>query len=407
MPAFKYTAINSLGKTVKGVQESASKAELKIFLEKKELIPLEIFTAESDPGARKRKMFSSVSFNDLTVFTRQLSVLLKSGLPMMQGLGICAHQSTNPEFKKIILNMQDQISNGQALSQAIASYPSIFNRVYISLVRAGEESGALDQVLTRLAEMITYEQEVKKDIKGALRYPMAVLLFLISAFFIIVTYVIPKLAVNFNKAGVELPLPTRICMGLHKAIQNHWFMAIMLLTGVIMGVIWFKNTARGSYLIDNLLIKTPYIGTLVTHSIMYRFAYIYRMLTQSGITVIKSMDILADVVGNAAVAKDFIDIKLGVEEGEPVSSLIQKSEHFTDMMGSIIAVGEKTGDMETLLNEASQYYYREMKYSLSKLTDILPVFLTIAMAIMVGFFVLAIYLPLFDISKVAGGMKTN
>ena len=407
MPAFKYTAINSLGKTVKGVQESASKAELKIFLEKKELIPLEIFTAESDPGARKRKMFSSVSFNDLTVFTRQLSVLLKSGLPMMQGLGICAHQSTNPEFKKIILNMQDQISNGQALSQAIASYPSIFNRVYISLVRAGEESGALDQVLTRLAEMITYEQEVKKDIKGALRYPMAVLLFLISAFFIIVTYVIPKLAVNFNKAGVELPLPTRICMGLHKAIQNHWFMAIILMTFVIMGFIWFKNTARGSYLIDNLLIKTPYIGTLVTHSIMYRFAYIYRMLTQSGITVIKSMDILADVVGNAAVAKDFIDIKLGVEEGEPVSSLIQKSEHFTDMMGSIIAVGEKTGDMETLLNEASQYYYREMKYSLSKLTDILPVFLTIAMAIMVGFFVLAIYLPLFDISKVAGGMKTN
>lgn len=407
MPAFKYTAINSLGKTVKGIQESASKAELKIFLEKKELIPLEIFTAESDPGARKRKMFSSVSFNDLTVFTRQLSVLLKSGLPMMQGLGICAHQSTNPEFKKVILNMQDQISNGQALSQAIASYPSIFNRIYISLVRAGEESGALDQVLTRLAEMITYEQEVKKDIKGALRYPMAVLLFLISAFFIIVTYVIPKLAVNFNKAGVELPLPTRICMGLHKAIQNHWFMAIILMTFVIMGFIWFKNTARGSYLIDNLLIKTPYIGTLVTHSIMYRFAYIYRMLTQSGITVIKSMDILADVVGNAAVAKDFIDIKLGVEEGEPVSSLIQKSEHFTDMMGSIIAVGEKTGDMETLLNEASQYYYREMKYSLSKLTDILPVFLTIAMAIMVGFFVLAIYLPLFDISKVAGGMKTN
>lgn len=407
MPAFKYTAINALGKTVKGVQESSSKADLKVMLEARQLIPLEIFTAEADPSKMRKGFFSAVPSNELTVFTRQMSVLLKSGLPMMEALGICGHQTSNVELKKVILNMQDQISNGQSLSQALALYPGVFNSVYISLVRAGEESGALDQVLTRLAEMITYEEEVKKDIKGALRYPIAVLIFLISAFFIIVTYVIPKLAANFNKAGVELPLPTRICIGIHHVIQNHWFLAIILLTALVISFIAFKNSAKGRYIIDHLLIKTPYVGNLVTQSIMYRFAYIYRMLTKSGITVVKSMDILADVVGNSAVAKDFVDIKLGVEEGEPVSNLIQKSDHFTDLMGSIIAVGEKTGDMETLLDEASQYYYKEMKYSLSKLTDILPVFLTIAMAVMVGFFVLSIYLPLFDISKVAGGMKVK
>ncbi len=374
-------------------------------LENRGLVPFDIKTAVSTFGVAQKEFFSKVKNRDIIIFTRQLSVLLKSGLPILEALGICSRQSLSHNLANIINGLQIEIKNGKSLSQALSQHPTVFNNIYCSLVKAGEETGALDAILNQLSQMIAYEEEVKKELKSALRYPTAVLFFLIGAFFIILTFVIPKMSNHFSKAGVELPLPTRICISLNNLISNHWFVFTLTAALLLALFIWFKRTPKGRYVYDKTILKIPYFGELITQSTMYRFSYIYSILSRSGISVLKSMDILSEVVGNTAVARDFIEIKNGVEEGVSVSSMIKQSPCFTEMMGSMIAVGERTGDMDKLLAEAADFYNVEMKYAIKRLTDVLPVVLTVIMAIMVGFFVLAIYLPLFEMSKVAGGMK--
>lgn len=402
--SYKYTVVNSQGKRLQGVLTADNKNEAREELILQDYVVLEL--EETDDPVFRRQLFSfGVPAQELVFMTRQLSALLRAGVPILQAIKVCESQSQSHRLRIVLAEVQEDIRRGLSLSQALRKHSQVFDEVMLALIGAGEKGGALDQVLIRVSKMIQYELEVKKQIKSALRYPMVVLGFLVGAFFIILTYVMPRIIDLFASSNVELPWPTRACITMNTALHDYpLLIAIGLVVPVTALYLWIKTPA-GKYFKDGLLLNIPYLGDLLLKGTLSRFAYIFSILSHSGVAMLTSMDILADVVQNMRIERALNLAKSRIEEGETMSVALQDSPYFNDLIISMISVGEQTGSLEEMMEEISSFYEEELKYSISKFTDVLPVFITVGMAIMVGFFVAAVFLPMFDMARLAGGMN--
>jgi len=401
MPIFQYKAINPNGNTVSGELEADAVDTVRGILAARGYIPDRVVEKGGDGffDGRFQGVLSPVRPLDLILFTKQLRTMIKAGVPIVHLLQVLENQTENHRLKRVIGRMAADIQAGAGLHETFMKHPGIFSMLYCSMIAAGEKSGSLVHVLERLIYIIEHENKVKSDIKAALRYPMFVVLFLGVAFVVLLTFVIPKFITIFSEAGLALPLPTRICLILYQFVDQYWPVIILAAISVVATLSFYTKTPRGRHLRDALLLKLPIIGNVFLKAAMSRFGSIFSILQSSGVSILDAMNILGGTIGNAAISSQLSRIRDLMAEGQGISGPLKSSKYFSPMVIHMVAVGEESGNLDELLKEMSVHYDAEVEYAMKKLSDSIGPVLTIALAAIVGFFALAIFLPMWDLTK--------
>jgi len=401
MPRFSYKAINTSGQTINGTMEASSADAVLGMLVTQGNIPISVTAAKGTEGSASglQALLAPVKPPEIILFTKQLRTMLRSGIPVLQIFSILAEQTKNATLRKALLAMEQEIREGATLSSVFNKQSHIFSKLYCGLISAGELSGTMVEVLDRVTYIIEHEYKVKRDIKSALAYPKMVLVTLFGAFFFLLTFVIPKFVGIFSKAGITLPLPTKICLLLYSGLKMYW---PVLLGGAAAAVTAYKlivRTEQGAIARDLFFIRLPIIGQLFVKSAMSRFASILAILLASGVSVISSFEILSATIGNAAIAKELDDLSTEMQEGKGVSEPLRKSKFFPPMVVNMIAIGEESGSLEEMLRQLAGHYDEEVEYAIAGLSEAIGPVLIVVLTAVVGFFALAIFLPMWDLTK--------
>jgi len=403
MPDFIYTAINESGTTTKGEIETDSIEMANDILATRGYIPIEVTkkgAISSGAGwSRIKDNLTKVKPPELILFTKQIRTMIRSGLPILSLLQVLENQTENPRLKTTVAAISRDIEEGSTLHDAFNKHPKVFSPLYCSMVLAGETSGALPEVLDRLTYIIEHEHKIKSDIKAALQYPMIVTIFLGVAFFILLTFVIPKFIAIFISAGLDLPLPTRICKVMYDFLANYWYILIIGVIGTVLALTSYFRTSQGKFVRDTYLMKIPVVGPLLIKSAMSRFASIFAILQSSGVAVLESIGILTSTIGNAAISREFERLRDLLEEGRGIAAPLQSAKYFPPMVINMIAIGEESGNLDEMLREIADHYDVEIEYAVQRLSESIGPLLTVGLAAVVGFFALAIFLPMWDLTK--------
>ena len=402
MPKFSYQAITETGATTKGDIDADSVESASGLLAARGLIPTQVVSARGAAPAAGATgasgLFTVVKTPELILFTKQFKTLIRSGVPMLTILQVLEDQTEHKRLKSILGRIHQDIREGASLYDAFRRHPSVFSPLYCSMLRAGESSGALPEILDRLVYVIEHEHKVKSDIKSAMTYPIIVISFLTVAFFVLLVGVIPRFVTVFKTAGLTLPLPTRICIGLYEMLTQYWYVlaAVVAIAGIALFL--YNRTDRGRLMRDTLLLQLPLAGKLLQKSALSRFASIFSILQASGVDILDAMDILSGTIGNQAIARQLEGIKDRLREGRGISGPLRQTKYFTPMVVNMVAVGEESGNLDTLLRDVAGHYDTEVEYATKKLADALAPILTVSLAVVVGFFALAIFLPMWDLT---------
>lgn len=405
MPKFQYQAITETGATTAGEIEADSLESANSMLAARGYIPTRVRAEQPALSgfqmAKIRELLSPVKAPELILFTKQFKTMFNAGVSMINLLEILEQQTENPKLRGILNKMHQDIKEGASLHEAFRKHPKVFSPLYCSMIRAGEASGALPEVLDRLTYIIEHEHKVKSDIKAALAYPIIVVVFLFTAFLILITQVIPKFVNIFNNAGLNLPLPTQICIFIYEFLANYWYLIIgaVIVSGVFL--YYYLKTKQGKYARDTFLMRVPLIGPLFVKSAVSRFASIFSILQASGVDVMDSMDILSETIGNAAIGGELDGLRDRLAEGRGIAGPLSEAKYFTPMLINMVAIGEESGNLENMMQEVAGHYDTEVEYSMKKLSEAIGPLLTIGLAAVVGFFALAIFLPMWDLTLLA------
>jgi len=391
-----YRAVTREGKRVTGIIEAKDVKEAGYYLKKHQLLPISI-----SPGGKFRS-FTYLSFlhrtssNDLIFFTRQLASMLSSGLTLMQGLSIMKNQIKNPAMNEVVQGLIARVEDGSSFSSALEKYPNVFSPIYIALMRAAETSGLLDKVMTRLSENLEKRQKLTSTIKGALIYPIIVIIMMLSVVAIMMVVAIPQLTTFYDSMGVTLPLPTMIVIETSNFIVNYWWIVIV---ASIVSVILFKKwySGGGRMVVDNLIIRVPLVGKLLTESLMVEFARTLGLLVGTGSLVVDSLLKSADVVDNLVYRNEIILIAKRVEKGIPVGDALEASSIFPAIMVQMVKIGEQTGKLDDSLTRIAEYFEREVEQSVKALTTALEPAIMVVLGLGVGFLILAVITPIYKI----------
>lgn len=405
MPQFSYKAINQSGLNVSGTLEAENRETATNLLADRGLIPTKVFTRSGGNEASRffkglMDRLSPVKTTELIMFTKQFRTLTRAGVPMLDILQVLETQTENQRFKRIITMIRQDISEGASLYDAFRRHPAVFSRLYCSMVRAGEASGALGKILDRLIYILEHESKIKADIRTALQYPIFIIVFLVVAFLFLLTFVVPKFTSFYAQSGVELPMLTQICVFMYETLIHYGLLILLFLIAGIVAVVSYFRTPGGRLFKDSLLLKTPLVGPLFQKAAMSRFASIFSILQSSGVAVLDAMRILSRTINNSAISQEFEQISERLEEGRGISGPLQSSRYFTPIVINMIAIGEESGNLETMLDDVAEHYDAELDYATKKLADSIVPVLTIVLAVVVGFFALAIYLPIVDLVNV-------
>ncbi len=386
------------GAITTGVLEAESKQHAQSLLAERGLIPQKVSkTTRSGDQPSFLQQMAKVKSRDIILFTKQFRTLLSAGVSVTQALEVLETQTENVRLKNAIIDIGREIRAGTSLSQAFTRHEAIFSELYCNMIHAGEISGTLIEVLERLIYLVEHEYKVKKDIKGALTYPIIVIVALIIAFVVLVVFVLPVFVDLFRDAGIALPLPTQICIALNTAMVKYWYLMLAGIGGGLTALTFWLKTEQGKYLRDAFVLRLPIFGSLVQKGAMARFGSIFAILQASGVTVLDTMNVIADTIGNKAIAREFKGLREKLEAGRGLSGPLSKARYFTPMIVSMVAIGEESGQLEEMMREAAEHYDYEVEYTVSKLSELIGPILTAGLAAVIGFFALAIFLPLIEL----------
>lgn len=402
MANFKYKIRDKHGRASTGAIEGESKETVASHFKQMGYAP--ILIEEEKPGVRNinfiRKFLSRVSHEELIVFTRQLSTLQRAGVAILVSLGSISEQVNNPYFEKIIKGIMNDIESGNSFSAALSKFPSIFSNIYINMIRSGEAAGMLDDVLDKLASLLEYEQDIKMKVKQAIRYPMLVMITLSVAFPVLVLFVIPKFSALFARFNTELPLPTKILIGLHFIMSHYWYIIIMAIAAAVVAFRRFIDTPSGRYVWDSVKLKAPVFGQLLSKITLSRFSRMTSLLSSSGIPILNTLEIVKGSVGNVIIADSIDNIIEGIGQGKGIAEPMKLSGLFPGIVVQMVKIGEETGRMNELLLNVSDYYDSQVDYTVKNLTVLIEPILIFALGIMVLIMALGIFMPMWDLISV-------
>ena len=408
MPSYTYQAINERGATIKGDIEAESRDSALTMLADRGYIPSKVSEKGSGFafGQWSRKLLKKpVKHADIILFTKQFNSLFKAGVPIIRAFQVLEAQTQNSTLKEAIASMSQNIKQGSSLYGAMERHGTIFSPLYVSMVKAGETSGTVTESLERLIYIIEHEAKIKADIKSAMQYPIMVTVALVVAFFVLLTFVIPKFAEMFSKSGIDLPVPTKIAIMLYNFLANYWYLIIVCIIGLFAGLRVYLKTEKGRYVKDTLILRLPVIGPLFVMAAMSRFASIFGMLQSAGVPVMTAMRVLSGIIGNAAIAREFERVRELMHEGRGIATPLSSAKYFPPMVVDMVAIGEETGNIEDMLRQVSAHYDDEVSYVVKRLSDLIGPILIVGLAVVVLFFALAIFLPMWDLTKATHTMK--
>ena len=403
MAVYSYQASDHTGKMRTGTIAAETLEEALGRITDSNLVPVDLKRiGDGSQGwfSRLQTHYLPVSPQDLIVFTKQLVTMVRVGIPMTQVFTILKEQTVQPRLRRLAGIIRDDVEEGASLSAAMGKHPKVFSRLYCSMVEAGETAGTLPEVLDRLLYLIEHEAKVKAEIKTALRYPQMVIAALVVAFLIMVGFVIPRFVGFFNQQGLELPLPTRICLIMSEFLSNYGlWIAFAACAGGLLLHQFLNRTDSGRLVRDRGLLAMPLIGPVLVKAAMTRFASIFAILQASGVLVLDALRILAETVGNSAISAEFDKVRALLEEGHGIAEPLRSARYFSPMLINMVKIGEESGRLDEMLRNVADHYDVEISYAIKRMTDAIGPILIISLTFIVGFFALAIYLPMWDMTK--------
>ena len=396
MPVFTYRGTNRSGGSVSGELTARSKAELQTLLRRQQITPTKM--------SQKGKEFnlptfgSGVNSKELAIFTRQFSVMIDAGLPLVQCLEILASQQENKTFQKVLTGTRGSVEGGATLSTAMRQFPKVFDALYVNMVEAGETGGILDTILQRLSAYIEKNVKLQRAVKSAMVYPIGVLSVAGGVIVLLLWKVVPIFATLFAGLGVDLPLPTKIVIGLSHLIGS--IFGFLILVAAVAGIfglkVWY-GTPQGRYAIDATILRLPVLGVLMRKIAVARFTRTLGTLISSGVPILEGLDITAKTAGNAVVEKALQQVRKSLEEGKSLTEPLKDSNVFPGMVTQMISVGEQTGAMDAMLQKIADFYEEEVDAAVKDLLTALEPIMIVVLGVVVGGVVISMYMPLFTL----------
>jgi general secretion pathway protein F len=420
MPVFEYTGKGPGGKTVKGVLDVESVRALKFALRREQVFLTE-YKQASTKGAKGKvrggvkqtsgsadvdfsELLTRVSPMDIAEFTRQLATLQKAGVPLVESLTAITEQVENPKLKRVLSEIRTDVNEGLAFYRALAKHPKIFNTTYVNMVRAGESSGSQDLVLMRLADFTESQVRLRNKVIGALTYPIIMLIIATLIVAAMMILVVPKITIMFEDLGADLPFITKMLIFVSDMMADWW--PLMLIAAIAAGIGFerWRASESGLPIWDRFLLKVPVLGDLVRKIAIARFARTLGTLLSSGVPLLTAMEIVENVVANVILAKVLGEARLAIREGDSISAPLKRSEEFPPMVVHMVAIGERSGELEAMLLNVAESYENQVDTRVNALTSILEPIMIVGMGIIVAFLVAAILLPMMQLtSAVRGG----
>jgi type IV pilus assembly protein PilC len=401
MPHFKYTVKDASGNTVTSTADSKNRDTLIDILRKQGAT---IISLEEDKTAEARiaQLAKKVKLDDLVIFSRQLSTMVEAGIPLVSVLDILSQQIEKKGFAAVIKKIRDDVETGSSFSQALAKHPKIFSSLYINLVKAGESSGMLDEILNRVATYLEKTSALQRKVKTAMVYPVAVVSISIAITIFLLIKVVPTFQGIFDMLGGDLPLPTQILLMVSDFLRK-WFL-LSLIVGIVSAVILmrYSRTDRGRLLLDRLTLKLPVFGEIVRKVSVAKFSRTLSTLVKSGVPILNSLDIVAKTAGNRIVEIAVNDSKKAVREGKNLADPLAKSKVFPPMVVRMIGVGEQAGELEKMLSKIADFYDEQVDAAVAGLTSIIEPMIILFLGVVVGGIVLSIFMPIFKITEIIG-----
>jgi len=407
MPVYAYKGLSAQGRAVSGIIDAENPKSARLKLRGNGVFPTDIveeqrravFAAAPESGLNLGAMFERMKPTDLALLTRQLATLVGANLPLVECLSALIEQVENARAKRMLSQVREQVTEGVSLADALKGHPRIFSELYVNMVRAGEASGALDVVLLRLADYTEKYAALRDKVRSSLTYPVlmavvgtAILLFLLS-------YVVPKITKIFSENEARLPVMTTVLLAISGFLQEYWWLVVLLVLGVVIAVRLSTRTPEGRMRFDRAVLNVPYAGKLLKKVALARFSRTLSTLLASGIPLLLALDIVKNVVSNSVLSHAIEEARSSIREGQSIAPPLKRSGLFPSMLTHMIAVGEKSGELEEMLTRAADSYDREVESSVTALTSVLEPMMILFGGGVVLFIVLAILLPIFELNQ--------
>lgn len=408
MPKFTYTAMNKTGKPINGAGEASSKEAMLDNLTKQGLHPITVkMTSEKAGLGGKFKNFGQkVKLKDMVIFSRQMSTMISAGVPLTRALSTMQSQTTNKYFQQVIAGITHDVEGGMALGDSFAKYPKVFSEIYINMVRAGEAGGILDDILKRLAAQVEQDASMRKKIKSAMTYPVVIMSITIVAFFGITMFVLPKIGKIIKDLGgpnAQLPIYTKIMLDVSAFMQKRGVFIFIAMAIAVYLLMRYIKTPKGKYKFHYLLLKMPIMKDIITKVAVARFARTFASLMTAGVTVLDALQVTGGAVGNKVIQKELVDAATQVKNGKQLSEPISKSKYFPPIVSQMLAIGEETGQTDTILIKVADFYEEEVSTVIDSLASIIEPIMIIVLGAGVGLIAASVMGPIASLSKNIGG----
>ena len=408
MPLFRYEALTHGGDSVKNTLEADSKAELIARLQQMGYWPTEIVEATEDAASTDVRKWLKIGSGrikptDVEFFTYQLATLVNAHVPLPRALEVTLGQIQNPALHRIISQVKYDVEHGATFNNALTEHPKAFSDLYINMVKAGESGGVLGVVLERLAEFAERQRLLKNDVISALFYPIILLTLSISAIVVLMIFVIPKFTAMFDDLGVQLPLPTRILIGVTDAFQTYWWVGLLIIIVGVAGLRQYLRLETGKVWFDRLKLKLPLTGQIISTFAIVRFTRTMATLLENGVRMLPALKVVKDTIGNKVYSNVVAEAIIEVEQGSTLSRELGRSKDFPEFVTHMVAVGEESGEPVHMLSKLSEYYDLEIKKSLERLTSSIGPLVILMMGLIIGFIAVAMILPIFEANQLLSG----
>jgi general secretion pathway protein F len=405
MPVYEYTALDIKGKTISGIIDADSSRSALQKLRASKTYPVSIEEVHDMAAIKAPKTFSvlrpftRVKPQEVSMMTRQLATLLGAGLPLVPAIAALTSQTRSQSFKKMLAKIKDSIVEGNSFARSLSLFPGTFSALYINMVTAGETSGALEIVLERLADITEKQQALKNRIRSAMAYPILMSLIGVLVLFLLLTFIVPNITSIFTDMNQTLPAPTLFLIRISDIFKIYWWIILIGIAAAVLILRRINKTVKGGYVFDKIKLQLPRLGLLTKKLAVARFSRTLGSLLENGVSMLPALGIVKNIVGNALIADAIEDASKEVSKGKGLGSALAESKIFPDLSIQMIQVGEQSGKLEEMLNKVADVFENEVEGSIMTMTSLLEPVMILMMAVIVGFIVLSICLPIFEMSQ--------